>query len=593
MDKQKHYQSIRRSIIGIVAFVSLTPLLIMMGVTAYEFHTAYRSKVLAYLVQVVEKHADDIDTFLDERLADIRVLAGLHSFQRLSDERFLSELLRTLQEQHGGVFVDVGLVNREGRQVAYAGPFKLGKADYANAEWFKEVAGRRYHVSDVFLGLRGLPHFIVAVKPDAQGKPGGDWVLRATIDFVAFNRLVENLRLGNTGLAFIINREGRFQTRPRIDLTSYVNVLQDFIWKDAPAGDGQPPAQPKGAPSHPADHPEPARRVGIFTGTNPEYGRAAIYVTTRLKNGGWALVYQQDKSDAYASLYRARNISMAVALLAGIAVLLIASILSKRFVGQIAEGDRAKELMNEKIIEAGKLASIGELAAGIAHEINNPVAIAVEESGWIGDLLEESEFGDTENVREIRRALEQIKKQGKRCKQITQKLLSFARKTDPVQVKIQLNDLVREVRDLSGQRAKYEKIKFKMDLARDLPPITISPSEISQVLLNLINNAIDAIDHKKGGTVTISTRTENGDVALKIADTGQGIPEANLKRIFDPFFTTKPVGKGTGLGLSICHGIVAKMGGKITVDSAVGVGTTFHIRLPREGKIPGAGPEPA
>jgi two-component system NtrC family sensor kinase len=117
-------------------------------------------------------------------------------------------------------------------------------------------------------------------------------------------------------------------------------------------------------------------------------------------------------------------------------------------------------------------------------------------------------------------------------------------------------------------------------LADGLPRIRASASEMQQVLLNLLNNAMDAMDKKQGGKITISTRFADGMVVFDVADTGMGIPEANLQRIFDPFFTTKPVGKGTGLGLSICYGIIRKMGGKITVNSAVGQGTCFHIHVP-------------
>jgi two-component system NtrC family sensor kinase len=241
--------------------------------------------------------------------------------------------------------------------------------------------------------------------------------------------------------------------------------------------------------------------------------------------------------------------------------------------------------MDEKMIETGKLASIGELAAGIAHEINNPVAIMVEEAGWIGDLLEEEEFKEGKNLDEFQRALSQIRTQGHRCKEITHKLLSFARKTDTRIQDIQLNDLIQEVVRLSEQRAKYAKVPIEMKLDNRLPALKASESEMQQVFLNLINNALDAMDQKGGKILIITKQVEGQDkggkeIVIEVADTGPGIPSANLNKIFDPFFTTKAVGKGTGLGLSICYGIVNKMGGDITVQSEVGQGTTFYIRLP-------------
>jgi two-component system NtrC family sensor kinase len=253
-------------------------------------------------------------------------------------------------------------------------------------------------------------------------------------------------------------------------------------------------------------------------------------------------------------------------------------------VRRISLADEEKEMMDKQIIETGKLASIGELAAGIAHEINNPVAIMVEEAGWIKDLLEEEEFRKSKNLGEFERALNQIKTQGRRCKEITHKLLSFARKTDFRVQKTHINELIRELIALSEQRAKYAKITIHTDFQNDLPGTYLAQSEMQQVLLNLINNAIDAMENQ-GGKVTISTRfeTEGGIIVIEVSDNGPGIPEANLSRIFEPFFTTKPVGKGTGLGLSICYGIIQKMGGLIEVKSLIDSGTTFYIRLPVQG----------
>jgi two-component system NtrC family sensor kinase len=144
-----------------------------------------------------------------------------------------------------------------------------------------------------------------------------------------------------------------------------------------------------------------------------------------------------------------------------------------------------------------------------------------------------------------------------------------------------LNDIVEEVIGLTSQKTRYANVNIVTELDPSLPPIQASPTEIQQVLLNLVNNAIDAIE-RPNGTVTVVTRVEGDAVVLEVRDTGKGIPEANLARIFDPFFTTKPVGQGTGLGLSICYGIVEKAGGSITVESEIEQGTTFRTSFPRE-----------
>jgi two-component system NtrC family sensor kinase len=310
-----------------------------------------------------------------------------------------------------------------------------------------------------------------------------------------------------------------------------------------------------------------------------ESGKKILYAASFLKDSEWLLIFQQDAKDAFADLNRSLRAVIFVLLFGGLGIVSMAFILSKRIISRIARTDQEKEMMDEQIVETGKLASVGELAAGIAHEINNPVAIMVEEAGWIEDLLQEEEFKASKNLDEFKRALRQINTQGKRCKEITYKLLSFARKTDSRVNEININELLEEIVALSSQRAKFANVVFKNELQDDLPLVSVSSSEMQQVFLNLVNNSLDAMD-KRGGVITLRSKMEGDYLVVEVADNGPGIPKANLGRIFDPFFTTKPVGKGTGLGLSIVYGIIKKLGGDIEVRSLVDVETTFRIKIP-------------
>jgi two-component system NtrC family sensor kinase len=458
-----------------------------------------------------------------------------------------------LQQEYGPVFVDLGVVNERGVQVAYSGPFKLGRALYSEAGWFKKAIQREYFISDVFLGLRGLPHFIVAVRDNYKGQ---NWLLRATIDFVAFNNLVENIRVGETGFAYIVNKKGEYQTKPFLDIASSKEVIADFLAHEERLGEN----------------------VQIVERSDSS-GNQNLYVAAFLKEGDWLLVYQQHAADAFSDVKRALRVTVIILLIGGFCILAMAFILSRRVVKRIARADQEKHMMDEQIIETGKLASLGEMAAGIAHEINNPVAIMVEEAGWIEDLLEEEEFQKSKNLDELRRALAQINTQGKRCKEITYKLLSFARKTDSRIQEVEVNKLLEEIVTLLAQRAKYTNVAVNTEFQWGLPPIRVSQSELQQVFLNLINNSLDAME-KQGGTINIVTRLQGDAIVVEVTDNGPGIPDANLSRIFDPFFTTKPVGRGTGLGLSICYGIIKKLGGHIEVESEVGKGTRFRVHIP-------------
>jgi two-component system NtrC family sensor kinase len=253
--------------------------------------------------------------------------------------------------------------------------------------------------------------------------------------------------------------------------------------------------------------------------------------------------------------------------------------LARKTVRTIQAADRKKERTAEQMYQTGKLAAVGELAAGVAHEINTPLAIMIEEAGWIGDLLQSDAMKSHPDRPEIERAARKIQSEGKRCKEITHNLLSFARETHFSFAEIDLPALIGDVVQISAKRAEYVDVTIRTDIQDDLPLILLPQTELQQVLFNLVNNALDAMEGA-GGTLTISAGAEGKTLRIAVADTGPGIPREDQKKIFDPFFTTKPVGKGTGLGLSICYGIVERIGGDIKVHSAPDRGATFVVSLP-------------
>ncbi len=553
-ERNSFYQVLTRKITVLIVIVSFFPMLLTTGILFSRFNRAYADKVRAHISELVQKHTQNIDSFLAEKSGNIRFLACNFDPQHHSPGPFLKRNLALLQKEYGDVFTDLGLVDENGIQFAYEGPFKLENADYSSAEWFLQAKTRPVYISDVFAGLRGHPHFIIAVQVNS---PNARYILRSTINFGAFNSLVENIHMGKTGVAFIVNAKGELQTK------SDVTLPPEVLASVPKSGDFYN--------SHP-----------LFVKKKDASGRQYVFVASMLKNIDWMMVFHQDRNDAFRDLNSTKWLTMIIFTLGCIAILSVAVALPRNIVKLLSRADEKSEVMNRQVVESGKLATIGELAAGIAHEINNPVAIMVEEAGWIEDLLEEEELKQCENLDEFKRALRQINTQGRRCKEITHKLLSFARKTDSTINDVQINDSVREIVSLTAQMARYNNVIIETELNEGIPYIRISPSELQQVILNLINNAIDAME-KSGGTIKIVTKIstiESKHLVIVIEDNGPGIPRDNLARIFDPFFTTKPVGKGTGLGLSICYGIIEKMNGKIDVHSEVGVGTRFRIWIP-------------
>ncbi len=565
----RDYRSLLKKVVFVIIITAITPTVVVSMFILNEFRASYQAKVYDHMELLARKHKKNIDMFLSEKLMDIGWLARSNRFEELSNSVFLNQKFVELQRAFERTFVDIGVVDHEGRQIAYAGPYDLFGVKYSDTDWFKGAMTKPYFISDVFKGLRGAPHFIITVRHEHQGKP---WILRATIDFGEFNNLVEYLRIGKSGFAFILNKNGDFQTEPTSDVNpdELVKVLKGDNALNRPSS--------------------------IFRHKNQE-GKEVLYAITTLKNGEWIMVLQQDVDDAFAELNNAQKIALLIILIGSLGSIATAFIVSNQLIKRISmadeekhTADKEKEIMSQQVIETGKLASIGELASGIAHEINNPVAIMIEEAGWIEDLLEEEEFKEGENLEEFCRALKQINTQGKRCKEITHKLLSFARKTDSRIAEISINALLEEIIYLSSQRAKYGNTEVRTQLEKNLPPVFASETEMQQVFMNLINNAIDAME-KTGGIITLTSKRVGDNILVIVADNGPGIADANLSRIFDPFYTTKPVGKGTGLGLSICYGIVKKIGGDIQAHSVKGEGTTFEILIPQntEADVPAVG----
>jgi two-component system, NtrC family, sensor kinase len=234
--------------------------------------------------------------------------------------------------------------------------------------------------------------------------------------------------------------------------------------------------------------------------------------------------------------------------------------------------EKVREFTTRRIMESERLAHIGQLAAGVAHEINNPLQGIVTYSHLLLERV------STENG--TRQSLEKIVKQANRCRDIIRGLLDFSRQRKPEKRLSNVNRVLEECVSLVDNQVLFHNIRIVQHLSPNLPQVFMDPSQIQQVFMNMILNAADAM--KDGGRLTLTTRHVPVEQAVEaeFTDTGHGIKEEDLDRIFSPFFTTKEVGHGTGLGLAISYGIVKEHKGTITVESQEGEGATFTIRLP-------------
>ena len=240
----------------------------------------------------------------------------------------------------------------------------------------------------------------------------------------------------------------------------------------------------------------------------------------------------------------------------------------------------ARRALFNKICQSERLAAVGLLAAGVAHEINNPLAVISEMAGFLEDLVTGIAPSDPEALEtHLRRLLPKIGEQVKRCRSITSRLLSFSRKDEVALDETEPNRALDEILSLLEKRARLDNITIHREYGTNLPMVRINEVQFEEVIVNLVNNAVQAMKPRRTGDIWISSSVKDSLLILTVRDNGPGIAGEIADRLFDPFVTTKPVGQGTGLGLSICFGIVKRYDGEIRVESEPGKGAKFDVVL--------------
>lgn len=557
--KQNPYAGLKKVILASMILLPLVPFVSVLGIGYYYFTESLQNNTIASIRRIVHDHRQMIESFLMERKADLEFILNTFTFEDLSRPDTLKHTFGSLQKE-SSAFVDLGIFDENGLHVAYHGPYQLSGKVYDQAPWFKAVVKNGFYISDVFLGYREVPHFVIAVAKMNQDR---QWVIRATIDTQIFNDLVKKVHIGETGEAYLLDAEGVFQTERRSGGA--------LMKKD--------PDRPQYGPVH----------DGIKTFIDSDvHGEPFLYATTWLKNGSWLLVVRQEKADAFKALHQASYLIVFISVLGGAIIVPVALFLTSLIIHRMERMDQEKDQLGEQLIRAGRLAEIGEMASGFAHEINNPLQIIKSEYALIemifAELKEKGDIKESQDLADLEDSIDQIKLQVDRCADITQAILQFGRKEEPVTKDIELRTFIPEVVGMVANKAGVHGIAIEQEISDDNSEVHGDLRHLQQVLVNLLNNAIDAVIARhgsSGGTIWIdSNPVENEQVEIKIRDNGSGISSENLKKVFTPFFTTKPVGKGTGLGLSVCYGIINKMGGGMAVASQKNVGTTFTIRLP-------------
>ncbi len=547
----RHYDRLALKMIVMTLSFSLIPLFAL-GTTIYwQFTSAYESKVTESVRTLVQNRRASVELFFDERIAQLNTVAQTHQIEKLTDEIFLKKIFDTLQARSKS-FIDIGVIDSQGNHLAYVGPHydKLKSVNYSQEEWFQAVLTTGVYISDVFMGFRRAPHFIIAVTV-LEGNQ--IYILRATINSAIIQDIVRAAQLGKRGDAFIVNRENILQTQPRF------------------AGEilGYP------------DSPDFSASIGSSVDFIRFKNEENIYATSQIKDPKWVLVIKEDVQEGMAPLFKARFIEN---LIIGFGVLVVVAgtiITTRSLTRRLEQMELEKAKSEDLVVQSSKMAALGKMAAGIAHEINNPLQIIGDQAGWMKDLLESEEIKNSENLQEFEQCIKKIERQVNRSREITHRLLRFGRRMETTQDSVDVNNLIAETITFLENEAHYRDITVEAKYDLSLPEITTDSNQLQQVFLNIIDNAIDAVG--QSGKILIRTAlisNSSKEIVVTIEDNGPGMPKEVLSRVFDPFFTTKRPDEGTGLGLSISYSIIEKLRGKISVQSEEGKGTVFTITLP-------------
>ncbi|MBR9980801.1 MAG: histidine kinase [Desulfatitalea sp.] len=546
--RKKYFRYLKRALKVGLLLAYLIPITILTVYFDYKFNTSIRESASLHLAAVTESQRNTIALYMQKRIINIFNLFHPKDFnlQPVPDEMgyYLANLLKADEG-----FVDIGFINPDGIQVGYAGPYPhLLNKDYSQEDWYIELTTRpqSYVVTDLYLGLRGVPHFTIGVK---QIIDGNYYVIRTSLDPYNLYTFLTASSHGKRVDGFLINRDGLYQA---VD-TDFGQLLEPAVFIP------------------------PAGKSDDVVEINVK-GQTMLLAYTWLKEVPWCLVMWQPKDVAFKEMENIRY-SMIVgtaALVLGLMVIIW--LIVNRVINwtESLEHDRAE--LKTQLYHTHKLVAVGQLAGGVAHEINNPLAIIASEAGLIRDMLDKS-LGLECTPETIIKELNEIDKAVYRAKSITQKILSFVRRTDPKLVPCDIRQLLEDVvAGVKEQEFSVSNITVVRDYDPGTPELMLDPDLGRQVFLNLLNNASDAVG--EGGTITLKTRAEDGWVKVTVADNGVGMDADQLHKVFMPFFTTKEVGKGTGLGLSISQNIVEGFGGRIEVESEPGVGSTFTVVLP-------------
>jgi two-component system NtrC family sensor kinase len=547
------YLRLRRQMFFALLATGLVPLLAM-GVAGFVANRdSVEQRTRNGLEAMIKNRKVTVELFLEETLRQLDILAGATRIAELANPAVLAQLRDHARREHGAL-LDLGLIDDRGRHVAYVGPYDLSRVDYSGEPWFQQVMLHGRYESDVFLGFRRFPHIVMAVKKNEEGR---DFILRATVDSDLLSALVREGGLESGADVFILNRSAEYQT-------SYLD--EHKLMAKADIGP---------IPLHSG-----TRVVEIRRGSRRE-----LVATAWLRGERWVLVARQGLPGLPVLAF-AHPVVLVVFVFGLLLLPALAHLISRHRLRQVRSLESERAALYASVSQTQKMAAIGRMAASIAHEINNPLAIIHAQVGVLADQLDEASFAP---AGEIKERIKKIEAQVERGRKVTHRLLGFSRRVGPDLEPVDVAAALDETIGFLEKEIEAQQIGIVRSYDRDVPFIRSNLAQMQQVFLNLVNNAVDSVDSvDRKGEIRLAVHARDGGVEVQVADNGSGISPADLKRLFEPFFSTKTGSKThSGLGLSICQELLRGLGGRVSVESSEGIGTTFSLWFPLDAEAGG------
>lgn len=547
------FDRLRAKLIITFILISSVPLIFFATVVYRKEAELVRKKVLLHLESIVDQNTLMVEEFRIVRIRDLNLLAL--TTQTNGGECNMTHLNHMHLERK--FYRHIFMANKEGRIICKNGTKHVFGRRLADQPWFKAATQGRSFVGDVASPeVKGRYDLLFAVPvKSTNGITIG--VLCATVDFNGIAHIMKNTGIGQTGEIYLLNKDGVFLTSTRVG--------------ESRAGERM----------------VPELFAKYFKEVGPDQyidyrGKKVVRVYRKLSDLSWHLVAEQDSAEVFKDITDLRNLFAGFVVLLISLITLIGYLISTRIVRLLKSAYEQKKELEIQVIQKDKLASMGLLTAGIAHELNTPLASALLYTQMLKEDFKNTSPTSVEKLTSIEGEI-------KRGSKIVRNLLDFSRQSQTDSLTTDVNEVLGKLLDITQQLCSDKGIKIKRTFEKDLPLVKGNASILHQVFMNIVANAVDAME--RGGTLTVVTRyiPVLHRAVIEIQDTGIGIPEELLDEVFDPFFTTKLSGEGTGLGLAISHSMVRKMGGNIRVTSTClkeghndsqPTGTTFTIELP-------------